>query len=151
MKTILTLLSFFFVSLSFSQITKIETEKPIKETKIAPMGTFWASIQFYEDYSTLSFRDSEYQHILEVVSFTLDNETMDQLYDLLVSKDAKEDDFYKIDTMDGKTTLALSYIKKGRKVYPLLLLYEGEFDEKGSRLPPMTNKQFAKLFDKKNK
>ncbi len=147
-KLLLPLVLFLFTINGFAQITKIERDEVIKETKVAPMGKFWASMTLYEDRAEFMVRDAKFQYLDKYVHFQLDIETMNQLYDLLTNGEAKVDDEFHVNTL-GKETLYIYFKKSFGKVFPTIFIYEGKYDQSASYMSYLNNKQYAKLFGKK--
>ncbi len=144
MKKLFLFLAMLLTSVSFSQIQKIETPKPLKETKISPMGVFWASAEFYEDGVLVTFQDANFTKITVLRTFKLSVEDFNSLGKILTSNDNKVDDFYRIKTLDSKEL----YFKfsKNFGVVSATILLNGD-GIKDSLFPYLTKKQFKKLFD----
>lgn len=130
--------------LSFSQIQKIEVEKPLKTTKIAPMGSFIASADFYEDGVLVTFQDMNFTKITVLRTFKLTLDDFNGLSQILLSETNKVDDFYTIKTLDSKM-LYFKFTKSFGVIYPFILL-DGD-GVKDAKFPNLTKSQMKKLFD----
>ena len=147
-----------FINLNvFSQELKIDrTKKPLKEIRIKTFS-FGASLVtakmlFYDDYSSLFFINAESEQIeREFYSFTLSNEDMNRLYELLIKNDANSEDKYKIETLKKGCYVLIDYKIVGRKSYGKLRLYTDENDLTGVRLTKMPKNKLRKLFDQTKK
>lgn len=141
---------FLFVALllmsivSFGQIQKIEVEKPLKTTKVGPMGTFWCGADFYEDGVLVTFQDMNFTKITVLRTFKLTLEDFNGLSQILLSETNKVDDFYTIKTLDSKM-LYFKFAKSFGVIYPLILL-DGD-GIKDAKFPNLTKSQMKKLFD----
>jgi hypothetical protein len=133
-------------TLSFSQIQKVEIPKPLKETKVAPMGQFWIGADIYEDGALITFQDANFTKITVLRSFRLSLEDFNSLGSILTGDGNKIDDFYTIKTLDSKT-LYLRFGKSFGVVYPVILL-DGD-GVKDAKFPNLTKSQIKKLFDLK--
>lgn len=142
-KFLFALVLLFSISI-FGQIQKVELPKPIKTTKVAPMGSFWASAEFYEDGIIVTFQDFNFTKITVLRSFKLSTEDFNSLGKILLSEENKVDDFYQIKTIDSKV-LYFKFAKSFGVVYPIILL-DGD-GVKDSKFPNLTKSQFRKLFD----
>lgn len=128
-------------TLGFSQIQKIEVEKPLKTTKVGPMG---CGADFYEDGVLVTFQDTNYTKITVLRTFKLTLEDFNGLSQILLSDTNKIDDFYSIKTLDSKT-LYFKFSKSFGVIYPIILL-DGD-GIKYAKFPNLTKSQFKKLFD----
>lgn len=130
-------------TITYSQLQKVELPKPTLTTKIAPMGSFSASADFYEDGVEITFQDAEFTKITAIRRFRLSIEDFNSLGQVLTSKENKVDDFYTIRTLDGKE-LYFKFSKSMGYIYPIILLKESHVN---SRFPNLTIGQFKKLFN----
>ena len=146
MKKLLLGLLLLFSITSFGQLTKIEAEKPIASTKVAPMGIFWISADIFENHVDITFADSKYTKINVFKNFSLSPKDFEDLYVLLTKEDNKDGDFYNIKTLDGKT-LYIKFSKSFGLIYPTIMLTDAGVDSFVSNL---TKSQIRKLFNKNN-
>ena len=144
MKKLILLTMLLVASISFSQIKKIEKIElptPIKTTKVTPLGSFLAGAEIYEDGVRVTFQNIKYETLTVFESFKLSTEDFNSLGVLLTS-DAKVDDYYTIKTLDNKTVY-LIFRKSFGVVYPAITVN----DIIDIQFPYLNKTQIKKLFD----
>lgn len=141
MKKLILLTMLLVASISFSQIQKIELTTPIKTTKVAPLGSFLASADIFDDGGVrVTFKNIKYKTLTVLENFKLSIDDFNSLGVLLTS-DAKADDFYTIKTLDGKTVY-LIFRKSFGVVYPAITVNDIDI-----QFPYLNKSQYKKLFD----
>ena len=143
MRKLLLALTLLFSVLSLGQIQKIETQIPSLTTKVAPMGVYCASAEFYEDGVEVTFQDAEFTKVTALRRFKLTSDDFNSLGKLLTSNENKVDDFYTLKTLDGKS-LTFKFSKMMGIIYPIIILQDGVVTY---RFPNLNPKQFKKLFN----
>lgn len=156
-KLVLFLITLFLNLTLLSQELMLDaSKKPLKETRIklfSPgVSLVTAKMLFYEDYSTLFFINAESEQVeREFYRFTLSNQDMDKVYQLLIKNDATSEDVYRMETLEEDCYILIDYKIIGKKSYAKLRLYEDKNDLTGVRLTKMPRKKLIKLFNKKKR
>jgi len=130
---------------SYGQLTKVEEDKPLVKTEVGPLGEFWVGANVYTDKTVVTFKDATYKSITVYESFVITPKEFEDLYNLLIKEDNKEDDTYAISTLDKKV-LTIKFSKSFGYVYPILALTD---KVKTSIVPNLNKSQIRKLFNKK--
>jgi hypothetical protein len=145
MKKVITLALVLVSTLGFSQLTKVEIEKPIKEVKVSRFGSTTKSEQMVDGTTYLIYQDAEFTKISKIESIVLSKEDFDSLGNLLVSNDTKEEDFYTLTDLLGNK-LSLIAVKSAGKIYFSITVKHR--DGGTSTFPYLNKKDLAKLFFK---
>jgi len=130
---------------SYGQLTKVETVKPLVKTEVGPLGEFWIGANVYEDKAIVTFKDANFVKLTVYESFAITPKEFEDLYNLLIKEDNKEDDTYTINTIDKKA-LTIKFSKSFGYVYPIIALTD---NVKTSIVPNLNKSQIRKLFNHK--
>lgn len=148
MKKIYLIITLLTISISNAQmkVTKIENDKIEEVGKISVLGSTTAVLEKYENTYILTYGNVKYKQLSDFKSFKFGIEDIDNLYNIITSKDAKVNDTYNIDLPDDEK-LTIIFSKQLGIIFP----YIYHTDKLGieGQLPYLTKKQWAKLFGKK--
>lgn len=152
MKKYLTVAFLLIGLIGFSQRQTRDADRPNKVTTIklfSGFGGFTAKMHYYDKHATMFFVSTENQQLFNKISkFSLSLEDMNKIYDLLLIRDANQDDSHTFNTLEQYSRVVISYKMIGRKSYGVLRLYLDEYDLKGARLSAMSKKNYKILFGK---
>ena len=150
MKKVILMVVFVLTSNAlFSQIEIKKNETPILIGRIAPMGSFMASLEKYSDHYTLTFNDAKYTTITNLKSFIFSIEDFEAVSSIFTKEDstAKKGDSYTVKLPIDGGSLYIQYDSMLGKIYPSIA-YTDTAGIVGI-FPYFTNKQYLKLFGKK--
>lgn len=129
------------------QVQKEQSEKPLKEIKIAPMGNFFASAVIYADKVLLTFESTN--DYADRSSFYISKDSYKKMFEIISKEDFEKDDSYKIETLDGSIVKIMF-----RKQMMCYSGYIALFNKNGepdilNKSTVMSKSQMRKLFDLK--